>query len=71
MVLTHDLWVTRFGADSGIVGRELRLDGEPVRVIGVLQPAPFFPDRVDAIANMGGEPASPERADDRGGGRTA
>ncbi|HPV77864.1 MAG TPA: ABC transporter permease, partial [Gemmatimonadaceae bacterium] len=52
MVLTHDLWVTRFGADSGIVGRELRLDGEPVRVIGVLQPAPFFPDRVDAIANM-------------------
>ncbi len=52
MVLTYDFWLKRFGGDSGIVGRQLRLDGTSVTVIGVLQPAPFFPNRVDALLNM-------------------
>ena len=52
MVLTYDSWVTRFGGDSGIVGRRLRMDNVPVTVIGVVEPAPFFPDRVDALLNM-------------------
>jgi predicted permease len=52
MVLTHDYWMKRFGGDSSIVGRQLRLDGKSVTVIGVLQPAPFFPGRADALLNM-------------------
>ncbi len=52
MVLTHESWVRRFGSDSSIVGRQLRLDNVPVTVIGVLQPAPFFPGRVEALFNM-------------------
>jgi predicted permease len=52
MVLTYEYWQRRFGGDSTVVGRQLRLDGEPVTVIGVLQPAPFFPDRIDALLNM-------------------
>jgi predicted permease len=52
MVLTHEFWMKRFGGDPGIVGRQVRLDGKPVTVIGVLQPAPFYPDRVDALLNM-------------------
>lgn len=52
MVLTYDFWLKRFGGDSSIVGRQLRLDGTSVTVIGVLQPAPFFPSRVDALLNM-------------------
>jgi predicted permease len=52
MVLTHDSWMKRFGGDSGIVGTQLRLDGKSVTVIGVLQPAPFFPGRVEALLNM-------------------
>lgn len=52
MVLTHDYWVRRFGGDSSVVGKQLQLDGTPVTVIGVLQPAPFFPDRIDALLNM-------------------
>jgi predicted permease len=52
MVLTHDFWMRRFGGDSSIVGRRVRVDGMPVTMIGVLQPAPFFPDRVDALLNM-------------------
>jgi predicted permease len=52
MVLTHDGWMKRFGGDSGIVGRVVRADDKPVTIIGVLQPAPFFPGRVDALLNM-------------------
>src|SRR5687768_6794557 len=52
MVLTHEFWLKRFGGDSGIVGKQLRLDGSSVTVIGVLQPAPFFPDRMDVLLNM-------------------
>src|SRR5690606_26670970 len=37
-VLTHELW-SRLGADPGLVGREIRLNGEPHTVIGVMDPA--------------------------------
>ncbi|HJU90208.1 MAG TPA: ABC transporter permease [Gemmatimonadaceae bacterium] len=52
MVLTHDFWMKQFGGDSSIVGKQLRLDNKSVTVIGVLQPAPFFPRRVDGLLNM-------------------
>jgi len=52
MVLSHEFWMTRFGGDSAVVGRSVRTDAGPVTVIGVLQPAPFFPKRVDAFLNM-------------------
>jgi len=52
MVLTHDFWLKRFAGDSSIVGKQVRLDGNSLTVIGVLQPAPWFPDRMDALANM-------------------
>ena len=35
VVLTEAYWRTRFNADPSIVGRDLTLDGEPYRVIGV------------------------------------
>ena len=52
IVLTHEFWIRRFGGDSSIVGRQLRLGSTPVTVIGVVQPAPFFPQKVDAMINM-------------------
>ncbi|MGQ0712856.1 MAG: ADOP family duplicated permease [Gemmatimonadaceae bacterium] len=52
IVLAHDYWMERFGGDSSVVGKQLRLDGKSVTVTGVLQPAPFFPRRVDALINM-------------------
>jgi hypothetical protein len=36
-VMSHALW-KRFGGDPGLVGREIRLDGEPYTVVGVLPP---------------------------------
>jgi len=38
VVLSHALWITRFGGDSAALGRFLSLDGEPYQVIGVLRP---------------------------------
>ena len=35
-VLSHRLWETQFGADRGILGRKIVLDGRPSIVIGVL-----------------------------------
>jgi putative ABC transport system permease protein len=56
MVLTHHLW-NRLGADTGIVGTDVRLQGRPFTVIGVLPPEFTFvrneaaapPQRVDAF----------------------
>jgi len=43
VVLSDALWRNRFNADAQILGRDLRLDGENYRVIGVLPPAFMFP----------------------------
>jgi len=52
VVLTHDYWHQRFGGDATIVGKSVRIDGRAVEVVGVLQPAPTFPERFDALMNM-------------------
>jgi putative ABC transport system permease protein len=52
MVLTHEFWVRRFSADPKVVGTAIDFGGSPITVIGVLQPAPFFPEKVDALTNL-------------------
>ena len=52
MVLTHEYWQRRFGGDSGIIGKMVRIDGRNVEVVGVVQSAPTFPNRMDALLNM-------------------
>jgi predicted permease len=38
VVLSDALWRTRFGADAGVVGKEVQLNGRPFTVIGVMPP---------------------------------
>ncbi|MEO8453326.1 MAG: ABC transporter permease, partial [Gemmatimonadota bacterium] len=45
MVLGHELWTSRFGADSSIIGRTIRLSDQPFTVIGVMPPGFAFPSR--------------------------
>jgi putative ABC transport system permease protein len=44
VILSHQLWKERFGADRDIIGRPIRLDGKPYTVVGVIAPGPA--DRV-------------------------
>ena len=45
-VMTHKLWVERFGSDRDIIGKPIRLNNEPYTVVGVL--AKGQPDRLEA-----------------------
>jgi len=42
-VLSHGTWVRRFGADPGIVGKTMLLDGESVEIVGVMPEGMDFP----------------------------
>lgn len=38
VVISHGVWVQRFGADPAVLGRQVRLDNVPVTIIGVMPP---------------------------------
>jgi putative ABC transport system permease protein len=38
VILTHRLWQQRFGGDRAVVGREIRIDGKPYTVVGIMAP---------------------------------
>ena len=38
VILTHGLWARRFGADPGVLGREVHFSERPFTVVGVLPP---------------------------------
>jgi putative ABC transport system permease protein len=75
VVLSHAFWQRRFGGDRGVVGKTVRLDGQPVSVVGVMPPDFAFPrggemprgfgftDEPDAWAPIA---LSPERRQSRG-----
>ncbi|MBV9504336.1 MAG: ABC transporter permease [Acidobacteriia bacterium] len=42
VVLSHVLWQSQFGGDPGLLGRSIRLDGEPYTVIGILPAGSSF-----------------------------
>jgi predicted permease len=49
VVLSHGLWIRRYGRDPAIVGRSLTIDGLPTTVVGVMPASFTFPDaRTDA-----------------------
>lgn len=52
MMLTYEYWRRAFGADPGVVGRVLRINGRSVTIVGVAEPAPPFPGRTDILVNM-------------------
>ncbi len=47
VLLGHQSWLSRFGADRSIVGQVLTLNNEPYQVVGVLPPKFRFPDRAE------------------------
>jgi putative ABC transport system permease protein len=43
LVISHEFWQSRLGGDPGIVGRTLKLNDRPYRVVGVLPASFHFP----------------------------
>jgi predicted permease len=56
VILGHDFWRTRFGADASVVGRTLQIEGRPVQVVGVLPKAFQWPDRFDLLMALQPDP---------------
>jgi len=52
MVLTYEYWMKHFGGDRSVVGRKITVDNKPVTIVGIVQAAPTFPQRMDALMNM-------------------
>jgi len=65
-ILTFGLWNSRFAADAGIVGKDIRLDGVAHRVVGVLPSDLELPAR--DIALLVPFSFTPEQASDQGRG---
>ncbi len=44
-VLSDGFWRTRYGSDPEVLGRTLRLGGQPYRIVGIASPGLTFPGR--------------------------
>lgn len=51
-MIEHRLFVEAFQADPGVVGRSVRLNGEPTTIIGVLPPGFRFPGNDSVWVNL-------------------
>ena len=64
-MLGHDMWRSRYGADPGIVGRTIRVNGVPSVVIGVMPDGFGFPVTAEMWQPLA--MLSAEERDDRNG----
>jgi predicted permease len=59
VVLSHRFWMSRFGGDGAVLGRSLRVNNAPVRVVGVAPPGFFgltIGEWVDVYAPLSARP---------------
>ena len=49
VVLSHELWQSRFGGDPLVVGSDIRIDGVPTRVLAVMPRGFDFPPRTGSL----------------------
>jgi putative ABC transport system permease protein len=53
VVLSHSLWQRQFGGDTNVIGKVLRVSGEPKTVIGVMPPGVGLPFDAEYWQPMG------------------
>ena len=51
-VISHGLWKRRFGGDTNLLGRAIRLDDTPYTIVGVLPPTFKFIHEVDVFVPL-------------------
>ena len=68
LVLSYTYWQTRYGGDTGIIGRRFRMNDKVHTVVGVLPPVPQYPRENDVYMPTVACPfsSSPQAIADRG-----
>lgn len=67
VMISHDLWVGRFAADSTILSSEIELGGLPRRIVGVLPAGLEYPGSVDFVTPERESPPGPGEDDPQDG----
>jgi predicted permease len=62
VILGHTLWKNRYAADPGILGKAIRLNGEPTVVVGVMPPGIKFPTQAELWTQIVPTPEIEKRA---------
>jgi putative ABC transport system permease protein len=66
VILSYRLWQRRFGSDQNVVGKVVKINGNPNVVVGVMPPLFSFPDQATEMwGPLVLNPASPETRDSR------
>jgi putative ABC transport system permease protein len=52
-LLSYQLWQSHLGADPGVIGRSITLDGRSFSIVGILPPAFRLLDRTDVLVPIG------------------
>ena len=47
VILGNTLWTNRYGADPSVLGKAIRINGEPAVIVGVMPPGIKFPTRAE------------------------
>jgi len=63
IILSYDVWQNDFGADPDIVGRAVRVNGEPSSVIGVMPKGFAFPEVQEAWVPLRMDPLTIKRGE--------
>jgi putative ABC transport system permease protein len=64
VIIGERLWKQRYGADPGVIGSSLRLNGQPATVVGIMPESMKFPANTDVWA-----PLLPDASRENPGGR--
>jgi putative ABC transport system permease protein len=49
-IISYELWHSRFGADPGLIGKTVHLNGKPFTVVGIMPPGFGFPGETQVWA---------------------
>jgi putative ABC transport system permease protein len=55
VIISHGLWKHRFGADPGIIGKQVQMNARRLTVVGVMPPGFEFPEQTQVWATSGVE----------------
>jgi predicted permease len=63
VVLGYTVWREQFGMDEGVIGRSVRVNGEPARIVGVMPEGFRFPFNNDAWIPFRDDPLATARGE--------